>query len=170
MRSTFIEVAEDKFHEFIIESLPKHQASQSLIDELGHQRFHAMNSYKKDYMTIDTYNDFYLPIIHAAVNKMILKGYTDISWQWYSNSTNMTHKNLINRNQNLLPTAYSNNLIEILNNQVMKIYCKAVTLGTEFPTDLNILADDDSDLIGFFKRTATAQGQVGLRPVAEQSS
>ena len=52
----------------------------------------------------------------------------------------------------------------------MKIYCKAVTLGTEFPTDLNILADDDSDLIGFFKRTATAQGQVGLRPVAEQSS
>lgn len=127
-------------------------------------------SYKKDYMTIDTYNDFYLPIIHAAVNKMILKGYTDISWQWYSNSTNMTHKNLINRNQNLLPTAYSNNLIIILNNQVMKIYCKAVTLGTEFPTDLNILADDDSDLIGFFKRTATAQGQVGLRPVAEQSS
>lgn len=50
MRSTFIEVAADKFHEFIIESLPKHQASQSLIDELGHQRFHAMNSYKKDYI------------------------------------------------------------------------------------------------------------------------
>ena len=52
MRSTFIEVAADKFHEFIIESLPKHQASQSLIDELGHQRFHAMNSYKKDYKFI----------------------------------------------------------------------------------------------------------------------
>jgi hypothetical protein len=130
-------------------------------------------SYKKDYMTIETYNNFYLPIIYTAVNKMISKGYTDISWQWYSNSTNMTHKNLVNRKQNLLSTAYSNNLITILNNQVMKIYCKAVTLGTEFPTDLNILADDDSDLIdliGFFKRAATAQGQVGLRPVAEQSS
>ena len=83
----------------------------------------------------------------------------------------MTHKNLVNRKQNLLSTAYSNNLITILNNQVMKIYCKAVTLGTEFPTDLNILADDDSDLIGFFKRAeAEVRSQLALRPVAEQSS
>ena len=94
------------------------------------------DSYRKDYITIDTYNEFYLPIITSAVDKMISKGYADKSWQWYSDSVDMTYKNLIIRKNSSLSTAYSNNLETILYNQIIKMYCKAVTIGTEFPSDL----------------------------------
>jgi len=45
INSTFIEVSADKFHEFIMENLPKHHTSESLITELSFQKFHAINSY-----------------------------------------------------------------------------------------------------------------------------
>jgi hypothetical protein len=141
----------------------------------GHMIDYYQNN-RRSYMTVETYNEFYLPTIRVAINKMVLKGYVDKSWIYFSDSIDTTHKNLTRRKNPdyKVSTAYSNNLIEILYNQIAKIYCKAVTLGTEFPTDLKIIADNDS--IGFFspfvcsKRTATAQGQVGLCPVAEQSS
>ena len=100
-------------------------------------------------MTVETYNDFYLPIITDAINKMVSKGYVDKLWIYFSDSIDTTHKNLtLRKNPDCkVSTAYSNNLIEILDNQIAKIYCKAVTLGKEFPNDLNI---DDSDLFGFF--------------------
>jgi hypothetical protein len=94
------------------------------------------DSYRKDYVTIDTYNEFYLPIITTAVDKMISKGYADKSWQWHSDSVDMSYKNLIIRKNSSLSTAYSNNLTTLLDNQIMKLYCKAVTIGTEFPSDL----------------------------------
>lgn len=94
------------------------------------------DSYRKDYVTIDTYNEFYLPIITTAVDKMISKGYADKSWQWHSDSVDMSYKNLIIRKNSSLSTAYSNNLATLLDNQIMKLYCKAVTIGTEFPSDL----------------------------------
>jgi hypothetical protein len=55
---TFIEITADKFHEFIIESLPKHHASQSLIDELSYHKFHTMNSFKKNFIN-EILNNYY---------------------------------------------------------------------------------------------------------------
>ena len=93
------------------------------------------------YMTVETYNEFYLPIIRDAIYKMVSKGYVDKSWIYFSDSIDTTHINLTRRKNPdyKVSTAYSNNLIEILDNQIAKIYCKAVTLGTEFPSDLNLL-------------------------------
>ena len=115
----------------------------------GHMIDYRYQNNRRSYMTVETYNDFYLPIITDAINKMVSKGYVDKSWIYFSDSIDTTHKNLtLRKNPDCkVSTAYSNNLIEILDNQIAKIYCKAVTLGTEFPTDLNI---DDSDLFGFF--------------------
>lgn len=58
MNSTFIEIGADKFHEFIIENLPKHQASAHLINELTYQRFHSMNSFKKNFIN-EILNNYY---------------------------------------------------------------------------------------------------------------
>jgi hypothetical protein len=83
---------------------------------------------------------------------MVSKGYVDKSWIYFSDSIDTTHINLTRRKNPdyNVSTAYSNNLIEILDNQIAKIYCKAVTRGTEFPTDLNFLEKDtlyiDNDL------------------------
>lgn len=57
MNSTFIEIAADKFHEFIVENLPKHQASASLANELNYQKFHSLNSFKKNFINeiLNTY-------------------------------------------------------------------------------------------------------------------
>jgi hypothetical protein len=56
--STFINISVDKFHEFILEILPKHVTSQNLIDELGYHRFHTLNSYKKDFIN-EIMNNYY---------------------------------------------------------------------------------------------------------------
>jgi hypothetical protein len=90
------------------------------------------------YMTMDTYTEFYLPIISSAVNKMISKGYTDSSWKWYHDELDTNHTNLTLRKSpdNKSSTAYSSNLTTLLDNQIMKMYCKAVTLREEFATDL----------------------------------
>lgn len=58
MNSTFIQITADKFHEFIIENLPKHQASAQLINELTYQRFHSMNSFKKNFIN-EILNNYY---------------------------------------------------------------------------------------------------------------
>jgi hypothetical protein len=58
MNSTFIEIAADKFHEFLIENLPKHQASANLVSELAHQRFHSMSSFKKNFIN-EILNNYY---------------------------------------------------------------------------------------------------------------
>jgi hypothetical protein len=58
MSSTFIEITADKFHEFIIENLPKHQTSESLITELSYQRFHSMTSFKKNFIN-EILNNYY---------------------------------------------------------------------------------------------------------------
>lgn len=58
MNSTFIEIAADKFHEFIVENLPKHQASAQLINELSYQRFHSMTSFKKNFIN-EILNNYY---------------------------------------------------------------------------------------------------------------
>lgn len=58
MNSTFIEITSDKFHEFLIENLPKHQTSQSLITELSYQKFHSINSFKKDFIN-EILNNYY---------------------------------------------------------------------------------------------------------------
>jgi hypothetical protein len=58
INSTFIEVSADKFHEFIIENLPKHHTSESLINELSFQKFHAINSFKKDFIN-EILNNYY---------------------------------------------------------------------------------------------------------------
>lgn len=96
------------------------------------------------YMTVETYNEFYLPIIRDAIYKMVSKRYVDKSWIYFSDSIDTTHINLTRRKNPdyKVSTAYSNNLIEILDNQIAKFYCKAVTLGTEFPSDLNLLEKD----------------------------
>jgi hypothetical protein len=58
MNSTFIEIAADKFQEFIIENLPKHQTSANLVDELSYQKFHSMNSFKKNFIN-EILNSYY---------------------------------------------------------------------------------------------------------------
>ena len=58
INSTFIEITADKFHEFIIENLPKHHSSHSLINELSFQKFHVMNSFKKDFIN-EILNNYY---------------------------------------------------------------------------------------------------------------
>ncbi len=58
MSSTFIEITADKFHEFIIENLPKHQTSESLLTELTYQRFHSMSSFKKNFIN-EILNNYY---------------------------------------------------------------------------------------------------------------
>lgn len=58
MNSTFIEISADKFHEFIIENLPKHQTSASLLNELSYQRFHSMTSFKKNFIN-EILNNYY---------------------------------------------------------------------------------------------------------------
>jgi hypothetical protein len=58
MNSTFIEVTADKFHEFLIENLPKHQTSNSLINELSYQKFHSMSSFKKNFIN-EILNNYY---------------------------------------------------------------------------------------------------------------
>ena len=55
---TLIEVGSDKFHEFLIEVLPKHHASQSIIDELNFRRFHNINSFKKNFIN-EILNNYY---------------------------------------------------------------------------------------------------------------
>jgi hypothetical protein len=93
------------------------------------------------YMTMDTYTEFYLPIISSALDKIISKGYTDSLWKWYTDSIDTSHTNLTLRMSPdyKLSTIYSSNLTTLLDNQIMKMYCKAVTLREEFATDFNII-------------------------------
>jgi hypothetical protein len=74
MNSTFIEIAADKFHEFITENLPKHQTSINLVNEFAYQRFHSMNSYKKDFINeiLNTYYGIHYVGI-ATTNDQSLK-------------------------------------------------------------------------------------------------
>jgi hypothetical protein len=58
MSSTFISITADKFHEFLIENLPKHHTSDSLINELSFQKFHSINSFKKDFIN-EILNNYY---------------------------------------------------------------------------------------------------------------
>jgi hypothetical protein len=56
--NTFIEVDIQKFHDFFLESLPKHNISQSLVDELIYHKFHSLNSFKKNYFN-EIFNNYY---------------------------------------------------------------------------------------------------------------
>jgi hypothetical protein len=56
--SIFIEVTADKFHEFIMEVMPKHVTSENLISELNFHRFHSLSSFKKDFIN-EIMNNYY---------------------------------------------------------------------------------------------------------------
>lgn len=54
----YIELTSEKFNEFLMEALPKHQISDALTTELTYQKFHNLNSYKKNYIN-DILNNYY---------------------------------------------------------------------------------------------------------------
>lgn len=56
--STFIEVSADRFQEFILDALPKHHTSASLLDELSFHKFHSLGSFKKDFIN-QILNNYY---------------------------------------------------------------------------------------------------------------
>ena len=59
MNPTFVEISAEKFNEFIIENLPKHNlASTSFINDLAYQKFHSLNSFKKDFIN-EILNNYY---------------------------------------------------------------------------------------------------------------
>ena len=58
MNSKFIQISVDKFNEFILECLPKHHASDSLLNELGFRSFHALDSFKKNFIN-DILENYY---------------------------------------------------------------------------------------------------------------
>jgi hypothetical protein len=55
---TFIEVGADRFQEFILDALPKHHTSPSLLDELSFHRFHGLDAFKKDFIN-EILNNYY---------------------------------------------------------------------------------------------------------------
>jgi hypothetical protein len=71
INSTFIEVTADKFHEFIIENLPKHHTSESLINELSFQKFHSINSFKKDFINEILNNYYGIHYVGTAANETL---------------------------------------------------------------------------------------------------
>jgi hypothetical protein len=58
MSPNFIEVPSDKFHEFILDALPKHHSSQSFLEELNYRKFHTMDSFKKNFIN-EILNNYY---------------------------------------------------------------------------------------------------------------
>ena len=93
-----------------------------------------------EYSVIWSFRTLSSPIISSALDKIISKGYTDSSWKWYTDSIDTSHTNLTLRMSPdyKLSTIYSSNLTTLLDNQIMKMYCKAVTLREEFATDFNV--------------------------------
>jgi hypothetical protein len=67
--SIFIEVTADKFHEFIMEVMPKHVTSENLISELNFHRFHLLSSFKKDFIN-DIMNN-YSGMLYVGMNNSI---------------------------------------------------------------------------------------------------
>ena len=88
------------------------------------------------YMTKDTYNDVYMPLINQVKDKMIKKGYCKEKDQPYSfTMSSVPNQSNVIQYLALQTTKFQKNLNEIFIEKLKKIYCKEITGGTVFPSD-----------------------------------
>jgi len=94
--------------------------------------------YTRDYlMTEETYNALYKPIIVSATEKLVEKGVVKMD---NMRSHNVEEANLEKKTvvcEGLNDQRYEANVLELLERQVKKLYCKEIVKGTQFGEELS---------------------------------
>jgi hypothetical protein len=88
-------------------------------------------------MTEETYNALYKPIIKSAMEKLIEKGMVEKRFiiEWIVDEQNLDNITVLCQGMN--DTRYEANVLELLERQVKKMYCKEIVKGTKFGKELS---------------------------------
>jgi len=99
----------------------------------------------KAFMTLETYENIYAPLLEEAIESLKKKGYI-------SEGDLIIDDPVIDRNLTNYSVSYNgdcsdvrfNNLSQLLEHKIAKIYCKEFVKGTEFATDLDEEKSDNT--------------------------
>jgi len=89
------------------------------------------------YMTLETYEKIYEPILKSSIESLVEKGYVS---EDVISSAESTTENLsiyeFDLVSNDYPVSYYNNLREVLELKIKKVFCKEIVKGTQFAEEL----------------------------------
>ena len=92
------------------------------------------------YMTLETYEKIYEPILKSSIESLVEKGYVS---EDVISSAESTTENLsiyeFDLVSNDYPVSYYNNLREVLELKIKKVFCKEIVKGTQFAEKLVLL-------------------------------